>query len=133
MARLFKTRIKTVPKVGNIYWCSLPPEDVVHLPEFWKRRPVVVISRKNNLVGKVVVLPLSTSERNRTYPHSVEASSSLLARMQTQVGWIVCDHPMTVATSRLDYFGKTPLRMDKSELDRVLGLFHSLMAGGSGS
>lgn len=129
MATKYPVRIKAAPKVGSLYWCSLHAEAHVHIPEFWKKRPVVVISRKNTLVGKVIVLPITTDEDNETYASSIQLSHATCAKINGKRCWVVCDHPMTVATSRLDFINASPPRIEVAELAIILEKFHSTVAG----
>ncbi len=129
MAVRYPVKIKAAPKVGSIYWCSLHPENIIHLPEFWKKRPVIIISRKNMLYGKVIVLPVTTDDDNERYENSIELSKATSAKINGKRCWVVCDHPMTVATSRLDFVSKNPPRIDPDELAPILNKCHSLIAG----
>ncbi|MDF3812900.1 MULTISPECIES: type II toxin-antitoxin system PemK/MazF family toxin [Rhodopseudomonas] len=52
-------RLKSAPKIRQLYWCDFPQD--AQLPEFWKRRPVVILSMNATLYGSVVVIPCSTS------------------------------------------------------------------------
>lgn len=129
MAIKYAVKIKAAPKVGSLYWCSLHPENVIHLPDFWKKRPVVVVSRKNTLHGKVIVLPITTDDDNATYENSIELSRGACNKINGKRCWVVCDHPLTVATSRLDFVDKNPPRIGKEELGSILECCHSLIAG----
>jgi mRNA interferase MazF len=129
VATRYPVKIQAAPKVGALYWCSLPPENTIHLPEFWKKRPVVVISRKNTLRGKVVVLPITTDDDNEAHENSIELSQSECDKINGKRCWVVCDHPMTVATSRLDYVRRNPPRIATEELAVILDACHSLLAG----
>jgi mRNA interferase MazF len=129
LAVKYPVRIQAAPKVGSLYWCTLHPEAHVHIPEFWKKRPVLVISKKNTLHGKVTVLPITTDEDNANYPHSIELSGTACNKINGKRCWVVCDHIMTVATSRLDFVHKTPPRLDRDELAPILEKAHSLLAG----
>lgn len=129
MASKYPVKIKAAPKVGALYWCTLHAEAQIHIPEFWKKRPVVVISRKNTLNGKVTVLPITTDEDNASYEHSIELSQATRDKINGKRSWIVCDHIMTVATSRLDFIHKRPPRIDQAELAPILEKAHSLLAG----
>ena len=128
MARQFPVSIGAAPKAGQIFWCELHPEDVVHLPEFWKKRPVVVVSRHNRLRGKIIVLPISTSATNAENPQAMAVSEGLAAKLDVARAWIVCDHPMTVATSRLSYMAAKPVKMNAGELRETLARCHSAIA-----
>ncbi len=129
MAVRYPVKIKAAPKVGSIYWCSLHPESIIHLPEFWKKRPIVIISRKNALYGKVIVLPITTDDDNERYEHSIELSKVTSEKINGKRCWVVCDHPMTVATCRLDFVDKNPPRIDRDELTHILNKCHSSIAG----
>lgn len=106
------------------------PEEVIHLPEIWKTRPVVIISRKNNLRGKVIVLPLSTAQENEGNFFSMPVSAPLAALLGDTRSWVLCDHPLTVATSRLEYLQRTPVRMEAEEVDRMIAIFRQAIVGG---
>lgn len=129
MANKYGVKIKAAPKVGSLYWCSLHPEEHIHIPEFWKKRPALIISRKNTLKGKVSILPITTDDDNDKYENSIELSPDTSNKINGKKSWVVCDHIMTVATSRLDYINKNPPRIDRNELDTILELCHSLLAG----
>ena len=51
-------RVTAAPSIRQLYWCDFPHD--AQLPEFWKRRPVVIVSFKNTLHGAVTVVPCST-------------------------------------------------------------------------
>lgn len=90
-----KPRLKSAPKIGQVYWCDFPKD--AQLPEFWKRRPVVILSYKNTLNGSVTVIPCSTDEKNRTNKWAYPLKTTL----NNLEGWAICDKPSTVAVSRL--------------------------------
>jgi len=129
LATRYPVKIKAAPKVGSLYWCSLYEEAQIHVPEFWKKRPVIVISRRNTLHGKVTILPITTDDDNETYGNSIELSEITREKINGKRCWVVCDHPMTVATSRLDFVHKNPPRIEPGELAPILEKCHSLLAG----
>lgn len=129
MATKYPIKIKAAPKVGSLYWCTLHAEAHIHIPEFWKKRPVVVISRKNTLHGKVTILPITTDDDNANYENSIELSQGACDKINGKRCWVVCDHIMTVATSRLDFVHKSPPRIQPEELAPILEKAHSLLAG----
>ena len=55
-------RISAAPKIRAIYWCDFPED--AHMPEFWKTRPVVVVSYRNALHGAVTILPMTTAPQD---------------------------------------------------------------------
>lgn len=129
MATKYPIRIKAAPKVGNIYWCDFHPENVIHIPEFWKKRPVVVVSRNATLHGKVTVLPMTTDDDNAKNANAIELSAEVQGKIDGKRTWVVCDHLMTVATSRLDNVSNTPPRVKGDELTAILQKAHSIIAG----
>jgi len=89
-------KLRAAPRKREVDWCDYPPPVCLHLPEFWKRRPVVVVSRYATLGGVVTVVPI-TSKRQSNPQLSVGIRSPLDGRN----AWIVCNHVTTMAVSRL--------------------------------
>lgn len=89
-----KPRLKSAPKIRQLYWCDFPED--AHLPEFWKRRPVIVLSFKNTLYGAVTVIPCST----QTQPDN-QSAFPLRTTIDGRAAWAICDKPSTYAVSRL--------------------------------
>jgi len=50
-------RLIGAPKVRQFFWCDFPQD--AQLPEFWKRRPVIILSYRNTLHGTVTIIPCS--------------------------------------------------------------------------
>ena len=122
-----KVRLKAAPKLGNLYWCEFPDPEHVHLPEMWKTRPVLIVSRKNRLVGKVTVLPLSTGIKNADNKNSFQLSRETCEQLTGEVTWVLCDHIVTVSTSRLSQVhGQVP-SVRGQELADILDLMHSAL------
>ncbi len=46
-----KPRLKAAPRIRQILWCDFPED--AQLPEFWKQRPILVISKTSKLNGYV--------------------------------------------------------------------------------
>lgn len=124
----FRPVIKATPRVGDVYWCKFHQETEIELPEMWKTRPCVIVSRKNAIHGKVTVLPFSTSASNAADPMAVEASATVRARLDGRQTWVLCDHPCTVATSRLRQVKGAVPRLTGGELKTVLTLMTKALA-----
>ncbi len=56
-----KPRLKSAPRIRQVFWCDFPHDSI--LPEFWKKRPVLVLSKNAKLYGNVTVLPFSTKSQ----------------------------------------------------------------------
>lgn len=125
----FTVTIKASPRVGQLYWCAFHDERHIHIPEMWKVRPVIVVSRKNTLRGKATVLPFSTSDRNESGEFALEASAATRKLIDnSDRTWVLCDHPCTVATSRLSQIKGGVPRMPGDELAEVLRLMLKSLA-----
>jgi mRNA interferase MazF len=106
-------RIIAAPKHGQLYWCDFWLD--AHLPEFWKTRPVVVLSYKNTLSGPCLVVPLTTEPQGSS-PWAWELADSIDGRRS----WVVCNHLYTVAPSRFSQIkGKIP-RVSNSDFNEIL-------------
>lgn len=87
-------RLIGAPKIRQLFWCDFPQD--AQLPEFWKRRPVIVMSYRNTLHSAVTVVPCSTQ---------VQMGNKWAFPLQTTIdgraAWAICDKVTTVAVSRL--------------------------------
>ena len=90
-----KPRLTSAPRIRQMYWCDFPED--AHLPEFWKRRPVIVMSYRNTLSGAVTVIPCSSLSQTGN-PWAVPLSISMTPGGSS---WAICDKPSTIAVSRL--------------------------------
>lgn len=111
-----KPSINAAPKIRQIYWCEFWKDAI--LPEFWKTRPVIIVSYKNALYGHCLVIPVSTKPENGNnewaYKISIEIEEGI------KDCWAICNHPYTVATSRLTQIrGKIPL-LPKEDFNQIL-------------
>jgi len=109
------TRLKAVPRIRQLYWCDFPND--AQLPEFWKRRPVIIVSFRNTLSGAVTVIPCS-SQHQRDNPWAFP----LVTTIDGKTSWAICDKPTTVAVSRLSVDQSGINRLSKTEFNAVLAL-----------
>ncbi|MBK9584349.1 MAG: type II toxin-antitoxin system PemK/MazF family toxin [Alphaproteobacteria bacterium] len=108
-----KPRLKSAPKIRQLYWCDFPSD--AQLPEFWKRRPVVIISPNNTLHSAAIVIPCST----QTQPDNKWAFP-LRTTIDGRAAWAICDKITTVAVSRLVQDHKGIKRMPEDEFNDML-------------
>lgn len=108
-------RIKAAPKIRQLYWCDFPED--AQLPEFWKRRPVVIVSYKNTLHGTVTVIPCSTIDQTNN-PWAYLLSQGI----DDKKSWAICDKPYTVATSRLVAQHSVVKRLGEKDFDAIMEL-----------
>jgi mRNA interferase MazF len=90
-------QIRSTPKIRNVYYCGFPEPALV--PEFSKRRPVIVVSYKNSLSGPVLVVPLTTRPQPGN-PWAVKLERNPTPGETCDV-WVVCNHLYTVSCARL--------------------------------
>lgn len=103
------------PKVRQLYWCKFPSD--AHLPEFWKTRPVVVVSHNNSLYGAVTVIACSTMpQSNNKWAHE------LITTIDGRPAWAICDKPTTVAVSRLTQDKNGIKRIAERDFNEILKL-----------
>jgi mRNA interferase MazF len=110
-----KPRLIGAPKIRQLLWCDFPRH--AQLPEFWKRRPIIVLSGRNLLHGAVTVIPCSTQPQpgNRwAFP--------LRTTIDGRVAWAICDKPTTVAVSRLLPDKGGIVRMPIVEFEQMLAV-----------
>jgi mRNA interferase MazF len=106
-------RITAAPKIRQIYWCDFPLD--AHLPEFWKTRPVVILSYRNTLYGAVSVIPCSTGDQTGN-PWAVPMQTTIDGR----ASWAICDKLSTVAVSRLSVDRRGIAKMPADEFDAIV-------------
>jgi mRNA interferase MazF len=112
-----KPRLKAVPSIRDLYWCDFPQD--AHLPELWKRRPVIVISFKNYLTGAVTVVPCSSMEQDGN-----KWAYKLITTFEGSDSWAICDKPTTVAVSRLSMDKNGKKRLPEPEFNQMLALVY---------
>jgi len=97
-------KLKARPKVRQLYWCKFPLD--AQLPEFWKTRPVIIVSHNNSLFGSVTVIACSTMpQKGNKWAYELKDT------IDGRPAWAICDKPTTIAVSRLT--------QDKSGIKRV--------------
>jgi mRNA interferase MazF len=108
-------RLIGAPKIRQLFWCDFPQD--AQLPEFWKRRPVIIVSYRNTLHGAATVVPCSTqaqAENNWAFP--------LRTTIDGRAAWAICDKPSTVAVSRLLPDKGGIMRLPETKFDEMLRL-----------
>lgn len=108
-------RIKSAPRTRQIYWCDLPRD--AQLPEFWKRRPVLIISRTSFLSGHFSALPITTVEQSEN-----KWAYEIISPFGAIPSWVICNHILTMACSRLHAQENAIPRLEKSDFRAVIDL-----------
>lgn len=108
-------RLVSAPKIRRLYYCDFWKD--AQLPEFWKTRPVVVVSFKDTLHGPCTVIPTSTDpQQGNNWAHEFSVGFDGIQ------SWAVCNHPVTIAPSRLSQFkGRIPI-VPQVDFDAILRL-----------
>jgi len=115
-----KPRLKAVPKVRQLYWCDFPKD--AQLPEFWKWRPVIILSMNATLHGAVTVVPCSTQAQPNP-----KLAFPLRTTIDGRAAWAICDKPTTVAVSRLAPDKNGIGRLPPDEFHQMLKLVLDLL------
>lgn len=117
-------RINFAPKLGNVYWCEFPAD--ARKPEFWKTRPVIVISYANTLLGPVLVVPLTTKPQpGNAWAYAFPQNP--IAR-ESRGAWAVCNHLYTVSCSRLSPIHGKVVRLNEAERKPVVEMVRRWVA-----
>lgn len=109
-------RIIAAPKIRQLYWCDFPKD--AQLPEFWKTRPVIVVSYRNALYGPCLIIPTSTDPQDdNPWAHRLSVTFD-----GKRTSWAICNHLYTFAPSRFSQFkGNIPL-VPESDFNAILAL-----------
>lgn len=106
-------KLVAAPKIRQLLWCDFPLD--AQLPEFWKRRPVIILSYRNTLHGTVTVVPCSTQ---------AQQGNKWAVPMQTTIdgraAFAICDKITNVAVSRLLPDKGGIVRMPEVEFDDIV-------------
>ncbi len=113
-------RLKSAPKVRQFYWCDFPRD--AQLPEFWKRRPVIILSMNATLYGSAIVVPCSTQARQ-----DPRFAFPLRTTIDGRAAWAICDKLTTVAVSRLTPDKNGIARMPPAEFQDLLRVIYKLL------
>ncbi|MCC0044887.1 MAG: type II toxin-antitoxin system PemK/MazF family toxin [Brucellaceae bacterium] len=115
-----RPRLKSAPRIRQLYWCDLPRD--AQLPELWKRRPVVILSKNSTLFGAVTVVPCSTQAQP-----DPKLAFPLRTTIDGRAAWAICDKPMTVAVSRLVPTHGAITRLPQEEFEEMVGVVLALL------
>jgi len=108
-----KPSLRSAPRIRQVYWCDFPRD--AQLPEFWKIRPVLIISKTAKLNGNVTVLPFSTKSQSDN-PAAVPVKSPI----DNQQSWIICNYIATVVVSRLRQDNKGIARLSEADFNKAI-------------
>ena len=108
-------RIRSAPRIRQVYWCDFPAD--AQLPEFWKRRPVLILSKASRLHGSVTVLPFTTKsqpDNPMAYP--------MVSPLDGRRTWVICNYLTTIAVSRLHLPGHAVPQVERDDFGRIVDL-----------
>lgn len=115
-----KPRLKGPPRMRQMFWCDFPMD--ARLPELWKRRPVIILSKNASLYGTATVVPVSTQDQGHS-PFAFKLDSTFDAKP----AWAICDKITTVAVSRLVPNKTGNVRLPPEEFDGMLRVVLGLL------
>jgi mRNA interferase MazF len=114
-----KVVLKADPKIRAVYWCRFWKDALK--PEFFKTRPVVVVSRNNMIDGPIMVVPLTTKPQG-TNKWAYKLSQNPIVKNQGLDSWAICNHVYTVSCARLTQVDGGAPRMLQTDFDEVVRL-----------
>lgn len=110
-------RIKAAPQIRQLYWCDFWRDAI--LPEMGKTRPVLIVSFRHTLYGHCLVLPISTDPQEGESAKWAHKLSICLDGVRDS--WVVCNHPYTVSTARLQpLLGRSIPRLKEKEFNQIV-------------
>lgn len=111
--------LASAPKLRAVYWCRFWGDAL--RPEFYKNRPVVVVSRDNRLDGPVLVVPLTTKvQGDNKWAYKLMENPN--PRKPGIDSWAVCNHIYAVSCARLQQMDGRAPRMQQCDFDEVVRL-----------
>jgi mRNA interferase MazF len=111
--------LASAPKIRAVYWCRFWRDAL--RPEFYKNRPVVVVSRDNRLDGPALVVPLTTKPQG-TNKWAYKLTENPNPGKPGIDSWAVCNHIYAVSCARLSQMGGGVPRMNPHDFDEVVRL-----------
>ncbi|MGH6869873.1 MAG: type II toxin-antitoxin system PemK/MazF family toxin [Rhizomicrobium sp.] len=106
-------QIIAAPKIRQLYWCDFWRDAM--LPEFWKTRPVIVISYKNTLHGPCLVVPTTAIDQSgNAWAHRISV------QIEGVQSWAVCNHLTTVSPSRFSQFSGRIPQVPEADFNAIL-------------
>jgi mRNA interferase MazF len=111
--------LASAPKIRAVYWCRFWRDAL--RPEFYKNRPVVVVSRDNRLEGPALVVPLTTKPQG-TNKWAYKLTENPNPGKPGIDSWAVCNHIYAVSCARLSQMDGTVPRMKPHDFDEVVRL-----------
>ncbi len=108
--------LRSSPRIRAVYWCRFWADAL--RPEFFKTRPVVVVSRANRMDGPIMVVPLTTKPQcNNKWAHKLRTNPN---PRKPDLNRAVCNHICTVSCARLSQMDGGVPRMEQSDFDAVV-------------
>ena len=111
--------LASAPKIRAVYWCRFWRDAL--RPEFYKKRPVVILSRDNRLDGPALVVPLTTKPQ-ATNKWAYKLSENPNPRKPALESLAVCNHIYLVSCARLEQMDSGVPRMQQHDFDEVVRL-----------
>ena len=111
--------LASAPKIRAVYWCRFWRDAL--RPEFYKNRPVVIVSRDNRLDGPALVVPLTTKPQGAN-KWAYKLAENPNPKKPLVESWAVCNHIYTVSCARLEQMDGGVPRMRQDDFDEVVRL-----------
>jgi mRNA interferase MazF len=109
----------SAPKIRAVYWCRFWHDAL--RPEFYKNRPVVIVSRDNRLDGPALVVPLTTKPQG-TNKWAFKLTENPNPAKPAIDSWAICNHIYAVSCARLAQMDGGVPRMKQQDFDEIVRL-----------
>jgi len=122
-----KPSLKSAPRIRQILSCRFAngaaafPNGAI-LPEFYKTRPVLILSKKARLDGYALILPLTSKN-----PCGAKNAYQIRAPITQKQSWVICDYITSVSVARLSAERRIIPYLPEEEFAQVLALMHSFL------
>jgi|GEM_PF-1808212 len=124
-----KPSLKSAPRIRQILSCRFAngaaafPNGAI-LPEFYKTRPVLILSKKARLDGYALILPLTSKN-----PCGAKNAYQIRAPITQKQSWVICDYITSISVARLIAPPKNEKAryLPEEEFAQVLALMHSFL------
>ena len=105
--------LRSAPKIKQLYWCKFPIDG--QSPEFWKTRPVIILSSRQHLYSTVTVIPCSSQPQGGN-----KWAFPLQTTIDGSNSWAICDKITNIAVSRLTPHRGQINRIPDNEFQEIL-------------
>lgn len=114
-----RVALASAPKLRAVYRCRFWRD--AHRPEFYKNRPVAIVSRDNRLDGPALIVPMTTKAQSGN-KLAYKLTGNPNPRRPGIERWAICNHIYTVSCARLAHMDGGVPGMKPQDFDEIVRL-----------